>query len=119
MEPGTSIQDETRSALLTSAVAVLLMSQDYIASGLMEREFLELLDQAEHRDKYILWLQVGLFRSRRTERLKRYKKIGAGSPPLDQLSGPKRDAIYMDLANVIWKRLGECNRFPKPSSEET
>jgi hypothetical protein len=112
VEPGAVIREEARSAMLTSAVVVLLMSADYIASALMEHELPDLLDQVENHGRRILWLQVGRFDSKSMGRLTRYQKVGAESSPLDSLSGPERDSIYMDLVEAVWNRLNECGRCP-------
>ncbi len=115
VEAGTVIEDSVRAALLESAVVVLLMSQDYIASDLMKREFPALLDQVEENHACILWLKIGVFDPTHMERLTRYQKVGGRSPPLDSISPQKRNDIYLDLVNAIRKRLSERKRFPNPS----
>jgi hypothetical protein len=107
IKPGGEIERDTASALLTSAVAILLMSQNYISSGLMKSEFLGLLDEAERNDKYILWIQIGEFRSRQAKRIERYQKVGGpDAQPLNQLRPSQRDTIYAGLTDVIMEKLG-------------
>jgi internalin A len=115
VEPGVVIRDEARSALLTSVVAILLISVDYLASDLMDHELPDLLEQAEHRDARILTLQVGNCDLSGMERLTRYQRVGgAEASPLNRLRQPKQDDIYIELLKVIKRRLVECNRDPKP-----
>jgi hypothetical protein len=117
VQPGAVILDGARSALLTSIVAVLLMSADYLASGLMDLELPSLLDQVEVYGARILWLQVGLFDSSYMKRLTRYQKVGAGSDPLDSLSGPQRDAVYLELVEAIRSNLDQIRGDQNPPTD--
>jgi hypothetical protein len=114
VEPGAVIRDEARSALLTSVVAILLISVDYLASDLMDGELPDLLEQAEQRGTRMLTLQVGNCDLSGMERLTRYQRVGARASPLNRLREPKQDDIYVELLEAIRKRLIECKRYPKP-----
>jgi hypothetical protein len=119
VEPGAVIRDEARSALLTSVVAVLLISVDYLASDLMDHELPDLLEQAEQRGTRILRLQVDNCDLSGMGRLTRYEQAGAGKSPLERLRGPRQDDIYIELLEATRKRLIERNRYPKPLSKLT
>lgn len=112
VEPGIVIREEARSALLSSVVAVLLISADYLASDLMGSELPDLLERAE-RGTRMLTLQVGNCDLSDIDRLTKYQRVGARMPPLNRLREPKQDDIYIELLKAIKKRLRECKRYPK------
>jgi hypothetical protein len=113
IEPGAVIRDEARSALTTSVVTVLLISKHYLASDLLERELLDLLEQTE-RGTRILRLQVGTCDLSDWDMLTKYQQVGAGKPPLDRLREPRKDEIYVELLEAIRRRLKECGRIKRP-----
>jgi TIR domain len=119
VEPGSIIREKARSALLTSVVAVLLISADYLASDLTEHELPDLLRQAEqHGGTRMLVLQVGSCDLSGMDRLTRYQRVGARERPLNRLREPKQDDIYVELLGAIKKRLIECDRYPKSSTAD-
>lgn len=113
MRPGDVITDKARSALATSVVTILLISKYYLASDLLERELLDLLEQTE-RGTRILRLQVGTCDLSDWGVLTKYHQVGAGKPPLNRLREPKQDEIYVELLEAIRERLKECGRLNHP-----
>jgi hypothetical protein len=115
IEPGAVIEDTTQSALLTSVVAVLLISADYLASDLMQSQLLDLLKQAEERGTRMLRLDVGTYDLVEWKRFTRYQRVGGTAAPLlNRLKEPKQDVIYVELLGAIRERLIECDRYPTP-----
>jgi hypothetical protein len=114
---GARIQEEFRSALMWSVVAVLLLSQDYIASNLMEQEFRDLLDRAEC-GTLMLTMQVGKFDTYDLGRIAEYQRVGAEYKPLNKLTRPDREEVYLELLTAIRTRLVQCGRHPTNNSQD-
>ena len=111
IEAGERVGDEARHALETSAVAVLLLSQDYIASDLMEHELPDLLERVEH-GTLMLTLHIGVFDEYNLGRITQYRRVGARFKPLNKLRKPDREEVYLELIKVIRRRLIKLQRHP-------
>src|ERR1700761_8685188 len=61
VRPGRNLPAEAQAALFSSVIAILLISQDYVDSPLMESEFPHLLERAKNEGTLILTLHVGTF----------------------------------------------------------
>jgi TIR domain len=112
LEAGTVISREAQSALLTSVVAVLLISADYLASDLVECELPDLLDQAEKRGTRILWILAGRCDLSDMNRLTKYRQVSPRASPLNRMKAPKQDDIFVELLKAIKKELAESGRYP-------
>jgi hypothetical protein len=109
LRAGAKIDEEVRSALTSSVVAVLLLSQAYIASELMERELPDLLDRVE-QGTLILTLHVGKFDTYNLGRITQYQRVGAERRPLNRLEPPDREEVYIELVSEIRNSLIKCGR---------
>jgi hypothetical protein len=112
VEPGGQIRKEAQAALMSSAVAVLLLSQDYIASDLMTSELPNLLERVEE-GTLMLTVHVGLHDAHGLDRVTRYQRVGDSyGKPLEELSKPKRKHVYLELVQAIRGKLMEAGRYP-------
>lgn len=109
LRAGAEIKEEVRAALLSSVVAVLLLSQEYIASDLMEQELPDLLDRVE-QGTLILTMHVGKFDAYNLDRIAKYRRVGAEYKPLNRLGRPDREEVYVELVSEIRNNLIKCGR---------
>lgn len=109
LRAGTKIEEEVRSALMSSVVAVLLLSQAYIASELMEQELPDLLDRVE-QGTLILTLHVGKFDTYNLGRIAQYQRVGAEYKPLNKLGPADREEVYLELVTEVRNSLIKCGR---------
>jgi TIR domain len=107
---GTYIREETKNALRSAAVAVLLIGQSYIASSLKGTELRNLLRQAERGGTVILTVYTGVVDNYSLDKLTRYKPIGG--KPLNELRRPQRQHVYVEIVQAARKRLKEVRRYP-------
>jgi hypothetical protein len=110
VQAGQRIGDEAHVALDEVAIIILLMSQDYRVSPLMERELPSLLKQREG-GVLMLTLHLRLFDEYNLEQITGYRRIGAKYGPLDELSPSKRNKVYKELVDVIRRKLTELDRY--------
>lgn len=109
LRAGAEIKKEVQAALLSSVVAVLLLSQDYIASDLMDQELPDLLERVE-QGTLILTLHVGKFDAYNLDRIAKYRRVGAEYKPLNRLGRADREEVYLELVSAIRNTLIKCGR---------
>lgn len=103
--PGTIWKEELQKALKSAAVAILLVSPDFLASSFIARnELPPLLKAAEEEGVTILCviLRDCLFQD---SNLRVFQSVNPPSDPLNGMSQRKRDAVWVKVARTIKQRL--------------
>jgi hypothetical protein len=107
---GQKIGEEARVALREVDVIILLMSQEYKISSLMQREFPDLL-RVREGGALLLTLYVSIFDDYNLEQITGYRRVGAEYDSLEELKPAARRRVYLELVNVIRSRLAESGRY--------
>lgn len=111
IEPGKRIHEEVRAALESSVVAVLLLSQNYVSSGLMQSELPGLLQRAES-GTLILTVYAESIVPYGLDRIMEYKQVGPGrDKPLNKMKPADRQEVYVKLAEAITDKLIDSNLY--------
>lgn len=109
-------RDEIDAALHSAAVAVLLISPDFLASDfIMDNELPPLLASAEKRGCTILPLLVrpSLFAER--PELRRFQTVNPDAQPLAAMSEVQRDTVLVALAQRIAALVAQSRRESGPA----
>lgn len=103
LQPGSDWLSEIRAALLDCRVAVMLVSQDYLASDFVSREeFPQILEGAEKGDLTIYWIAVRPAVVDSTS-LGKYQAVNDPAYPLSSLRPDKRERLWVEIATKIEK----------------
>ncbi len=101
IEPGQDWQGEIGDALQKASVAVLLVSQNFLASDFIaENELPPLLHAASERGVRILWIPVGACLYQESP-LTSFQAAWDPSQPLNGFRGPKREHAMVVIAEAI------------------
>lgn len=115
MAPGSKWKEEIQKALSSARVAVLLVSQNFLASDFItEQELPPLLRAAKEEGVTIFWICLSSCLFEHTE-IATYQAAHDVSRPLDRLSRPDRQAVLRRCANLIRTALEtEVDQVPQP-----
>jgi hypothetical protein len=106
IQAGDKWQDEIKAALEKSAVGVLLISADFLASDFIVNNELEpLLDAASTKGTLILSLILKPSRFLREDSLNKFQAINDAGKPLALLPENERETFYDRLAERIEQKL--------------
>ena len=95
--PGARWREEIQTALDSARIAVLLVSQNFLASDFIAKnELPPLLKAAEQEGATIFWVYLSSCLYEQTE-IAGYQAAHDVSKPLDQLTKPKRQAVLSEL----------------------
>lgn len=103
--PGARWKEEIQKALKSAAVAILLVSPEFLASGFIVRNELPPLLKAAKEEGvpiFCVILRPCLFAE---SRLSEFQTINPPSTPLSNMSRGKRDAIWVTLAKIVKNHL--------------
>ncbi len=104
--PGSKWKEEIRRALASAKVAVLLVSQDFLASDFIRNhELPPLLEAAEEQGLIVLWFAIGFSTYASTE-IAQYQAAYSPDRPLNSLKGAKLDKALVEICNVIKNASG-------------
>ena len=101
IQPGDKWKDEIQSALNSAKVAVLLVSEDFLASPFITKaEFPTILKMAEQRGLKILWilLRSCLYKS---SPLKSYEAAHKPLIPLDKMNPSEQNEVLVEICQKI------------------
>lgn len=108
IDPGAKWQDEIANALKSAKVAVLLVSQSFLASDFIaEHELPPLLDAAEKEGIAVLWIAVSAALYDETD-IAKYQAANNPSIPLDSLKG---SALNKELVSIA-KKIKSAAKYP-------
>lgn len=100
LKAGDDWKDKIEKALASAKAAILLISQDFLASDfIINKELPHLLDAAEHEGLNIFWIAVSSSTVDRTA-ISKYQAV-LRDPPLDILKPAERNKVYVDISNKI------------------
>jgi WD40 repeat protein len=101
IEPGDRWRREISHALQRSAVGLLLVTQDFLASDFIHDEELPaLIEAAERGVLRLIWVPVSASSSHRSL-LKDYQAALDLKKPLDRLDKPRRNAALVQIAEAV------------------
>jgi hypothetical protein len=107
IKSGEKWRDAITSALSRAAVAILLISADFLASDfIVDNELPPLLKAAEERGTVVLPLVLTPCRFVRDPNLAAFQAINDPRQPLIALPGAEREAIYARLAERVEALFG-------------
>jgi hypothetical protein len=99
--PGAKWKDELRRSLTSANVAVLLVSQNFLASDFIRKhELPPLLEAAEKEGLTILWIPVTHSTYEHTE-IAQYQAAHAPTRPLNSLKGASLDKALAAICDKI------------------
>ena len=112
--PGAAWKEEIKKALASARIAVLLVSQNFLASRFIVREELKpLLQAAREEGVMIFWIFLSSCLYEHTE-IASYQALHDISKPLDRLSKAQRQAV---LSHACAKLIQAAKTFSKPQIE--
>lgn len=102
IKAGEKWKEKITQALEKSAIAILLISADFLASDfIVDNELPPLLQAAEEKGKTILPVILKPCRFTRDPNLSKFQAINNPNIPLSKLDENGREEIYVDIANYI------------------
>jgi len=102
---------EIRKAIDSAAVAILLISADFLASDFInEDELPPLLRAAESEGTVILPLVISPCRFSQTKGLSQFQAVNPPSQPLIKMDKADREQTFVDLVNRVEQLLKECGK---------
>lgn len=111
IKPGDKWQVAIEQALTSASVAVLLVSQNFLASDFIARnELPPLLEAEKNKSLKILWIAVSASAYQRTP-IVAYQAVNDPSKPLDSLTTPKRNAELVKIADAIMAAAGSNGTY--------
>ena len=124
IRPGTKWKVEIKEALARAKVAVLLVTENFLASDFIaEHELPPLLKAAEGKDLTILWVAVKPTAYEETE-IADYQCVNEPSKPLISLEPAQRSQKWVEICREIDRALSEtalrsyCNRMRRLLTDE-
>jgi len=101
IEPGDDWRKEIKKSLEEATVAVLLVTQNFLASEFISKyELPLLLGRAQKKQVRIAWLAVGYSTFEATE-LGQFQAVNDPKRPLDTMPNPIRNEAWVDIAKKI------------------
>lgn len=115
---GSDWRYEIENALTSAQIAILLVSQHFLASDFIYNvELSSILTNAEKKGLKIIWIPVSHSLFTETE-LSRFQSIGDPSKPLSSLNVNQRNKTFVDICIKLKKTLEEddTNAIPTTNS---
>ncbi|MGF1536377.1 MAG: COR domain-containing protein, partial [Elainellaceae cyanobacterium] len=101
IQPGTPWREEIDAAIASAKVAVLLLSQNFLASDFIaENELPPFLDAAEREGLKIVVIPIGYCTYEESE-VGKYQAMHPVDQPLSSLSEPEQEAALVGIARYI------------------
>lgn len=102
IKAGEKWKEKIEKALEKSAIAILLISADFLASDfIVDNELPPLLKSAEQKGKMILPVILKPCRFTRDENLSKFQSINDPKIPLSKMDENGREEIYVQIADYI------------------
>lgn len=99
---GEKWKDKISKALDDSAIAILLISADFLASDfIVDNELPPLLKRAEEKGKYILPVILKPCRFLKDNNLSKFQAINDPNTPLSKMNENDREEIYAKIADYV------------------
>ncbi|MFO1429720.1 MAG: toll/interleukin-1 receptor domain-containing protein [Candidatus Competibacteraceae bacterium] len=115
IKPGQRWQEEIKNALERAKIAVLLVSQDFLASEFItQNELPPLLNAAEKEGLTIFWIPVGASLYSETE-INRYQAAYDPKTPLNKLRKAERQDAMLQIARKLMAILESASQ---PKTDE-
>ena len=107
IKTGEKWRDQIELALSKAAIAILIISADFLASDFIhEHELHPLLEASEKEGVTILWVAVRLSMYQETP-IGKYQSVNDPSTPLESLPPTEQDRTILDICKEIKRRLVE------------
>jgi hypothetical protein len=107
---GGKWKEEIEKALDKAAIAILLISADFLASDFItENELPPLLKSAEDKGTVILPVILTPCRFTRDEQLSQFEAINDPKKPVSTLPGPAREVVYEEVCERVEEILSQSN----------
>jgi len=101
IEPGAKWKDQIECALSSAKVAVLLVSQNFLASDFVAKHELQpLLKAAQDEGLTVFWIYLSSCLYQRTE-IATYQAAHDLVKPLDRLDKPHRQAVLSEVCEKL------------------
>jgi len=102
IKAGEKWKDKIENALDRSAIAILLISADFLASDfIIDNELPPLLKSAEEKGKVILPVILKPCRFTKDENISKFQAVNNPVSPLSKLNENEREEIYVKVADLI------------------
>ncbi|HEX7676989.1 MAG TPA: toll/interleukin-1 receptor domain-containing protein [Thermoanaerobaculia bacterium] len=104
IDPGAKWKEEINTALASAKVAVLLVSQNFLASDFIAKNELPLLLAAAQKEGVtVFWIYFSSCLYEQTE-IATYQAAHDVSKPLDRLDKPHRQAVFSEVCAKLIRR---------------
>ena len=112
IKPGGAWRKEIRKAVEDAAIAILMVSADFLASDFIAKDELPpLLENASSGRTLILPVVVKPCRFRECESLSKFQAVNDPARPLVELSEGDREKVYVEVANAIANHVARGPRL--------